>query len=298
MSFAQPSNLKIIFAGTPKLGAIILEELTKAGFKIKMVLTKSPKPAGRGKKPKETPVKIIAQKYKIPTLSPAKLDQEEFIEKLKKISPDLIVVAAYGKIFPKVILTLPKYGVLNVHPSLLPKYRGPSPIQFAILDGEKKTGITIIKMDENLDEGDIVAQKEIPIDKSGTTASLLQKLAKLGAKLLIDTLPDWFARKIKPKKQNNLKASYTSQLTKADGKINLSNQPTPEKFDRMVRAFYPWPGVWTELQIVNRKSLIVKFLPDKPFLIQPEGRKPMRVKEFLNGYPETKEWIEKLGFVK
>lgn len=285
--------MKIVYAGSPQFGAIILEELVKSGFKIPLVLTKLTKPAGRGKQPQPTPVKTLAKKYKIPTLSPSKLDAREFLSQLKLEKPDLIIVAAYGKIFPKVVLNLPKYGVLNVHPSLLPKFRGPSPIQFAILERETKTGITIIKMNENLDEGDIIAQREIVIEKSDTNQSLSEKLAKQGAKLLVETIPKWIGGKIEPKPQNHLQATYTSQLTKASGKIDLGNPPSPEKFDRMVKAFYPWPGVWTKLRIKNRE-LRIKFLPNNPFLVQVEGKKPVTVAEFCNGYPEAKVLIGKL----
>lgn len=289
------SEIKIVFAGTPKLGAIVFEELVKAGFVIKLVLTKADKPAGRGKKVIPSPVRLIAQKFKIPTLSIANLNSQEFADQLKKIAPDLIVVAAFGKILPKQVLEIPKYGVLNFHPSLLPKFRGPSPIQFAILAGEQKTGVTIIKMNENLDEGDILSQVEIVIADDDTTASLAEKLAKVGAKLLAETIKKWTAGKLTPKPQNHLKATYCGMLTKYDGKINLENPPNHEKFDRMVRAFYPWPTVWSELRI-NNKVLQIKFLPNKPLLIQVEGKKPVTAMEFLNGYPQAKVLLERLLF--
>ena len=286
-------SLKIVFAGTPKLGAVILEELVRSGFKIPLVLTKSDKPAGRGKKILPTSVKLVAKKNNITILSPIKLDQEDFVKQLKKLSPDLIVVAAYGKILPKVIIDLPKYGVLNVHPSLLPKYRGPSPIQFTILEGETKTGVTIIKMSESLDEGDILTQVEVSISPDDTTQSLTDKLAKIGAELIIQTIPKWINGKIKPQPQDHLKATYSAMLTKYDGKIDLENPPTAEKFNKMVRAFYPWPGVWTELRI-NNQVLRIKFLPNNPFLIQLEGKRPMSSSQCKNDYPEIFHQISHL----
>lgn len=292
----KKNNIKIVFAGSPEFGSIILEKLVLAGFSISFVLTKPDKPAGRGKKPTLTPVKITSQKYKIPVFTLQNLTSDEAVNKLKTINPDLIVVAAYGKIIPRQILELPKYGVLNVHPSLLPKFRGPSPIQFAILAGEEKTGVTIIQMSENLDEGDILAQTEISISKDDTTLTLIEKLANLGAKLLIETIPKWTEGKIKPVPQNHLEATYTAMLSKYDGKIDLKVPPDPEKFNRMVRAFRPWPGVYTELKIKNQKLKIIKFLPGN--LIQPEGGKPMTIKEFLNGFPQARQLLEKLKLVE
>jgi len=284
----KPTHPRIVFFGTPQLGVQVLEKLILTGFKPVAVVTREDKPAGRGQKSTPPPVKIIAEKYKICVLQPKKLkDNQEIISNLKNFSPDLFIVAAYGRIIPREILDIPKYGTLNVHPSLLPKYRGASPIQSAILNGDEETGVTIILLDEELDHGPIIAQEKVPITKTETTQSLTEKLGKLGAKLLADIIFDWIEGKIKPRNQNHKKATFTKILTKEDGYIDLSNPPSPKKFNLMVRAFYPWPGTWTKWQ-----NKIIKFLPEN--LIQPEGKKPMTIKEFLNGYPEAREFLERL----
>jgi len=280
---------RIIFFGTPGLGVQVLEKLIFAGFKPIAVVTRVDKPVGRGQKPTPPPVKIIAEKYKITVLQPNKLkDNQEIISNLKTFSPELFIVTAYGRIIPKEILDMPKFGVLNIHPSLLPKYRGASPIQSAILAGEKETGVTIILLDEEMDHGPIIAQKKIRLSGTENAEDLRKKLGDVGAKLLIKTIPAWIEGKIKPKEQNHQEATFTKMLTKNDGYIDLDNPPDPEKFSLMVRAFYPWPGTWTKWQ-----NKIIKFLPQG--LIQPEGKQPMTVKEFLNGYPDIKDRIEKIG---
>jgi methionyl-tRNA formyltransferase len=293
---------KIVFFGTPTFGVMILERLITKGFIPIAVVTREDKPAGRGQKPTPPPVKITACKYKIPVLQPKKLrENQEIFSHLKSLSPDLFMVAAYGRIIPKEILKIPKYGISNVHPSLLPKYRGASPIQSAILAGEKETGITIILLDEELDHGPILAQEKLPISDTDTTESLTQKLGWLGAELLIKVVPDWIDGKIKPRQQNHQKATFTKMLKKEDGYIDLSNPPSAQNFNRMVRAFYPWPGVYTNLkrrqslsasQHKNQKSKIIKFLPGN--LIQPEGKKPLTIEQFKNGYPEL---AKKLSFI-
>lgn len=207
-------------------------------------------------------------------------------KKIKKLKPDLVVVASYGKIFPKEILKIPQYGCLNVHASLLPKYRGPSPVQTAILNGDKETGVTIFLMDEKIDQGPILAQREWEIANSKINyRELLKKLANLGAKLLVETLPKWIAGKIKPNPQDDLRASYTKLLKREDGKIDWT-KPAQE-IERQVRAFHPWPGAFTfhkgkrikilEADISKNNKLVIKKL-------QPEGKKPMTAEEFKRGH--------------
>lgn len=199
---------------------------------------------------------------------------------------DLAVVAAYGRILTKDELNTPKFGCINVHPSLLPKYRGPSPIQAAILNGEKKSGITIIKMDEEVDHGPILVQVEEKILPNDTAETLYERLFKIGAKLLPQTINQYLKGQIKLSPQDDSKATFTKILTRKDGFFDIKNPPSPEILDRMIRAYYPWPGVWTRA-IINNKPSIVKFLPEKK--IQVEGKRAMTYKDFINGYPQAKE---------
>lgn len=193
------------------------------------------------------------------------------------LAADLFVVASYGKILPKSILDIPKFGSLNVHPSLLPKYRGPSPVPATILSGDKKTGVTIIKMDEKMDHGPIVATKEISLSGQEDFIFLINKLFQLGAKLLVEITNDFIAGNIKLKPQNHSRAIYCPRLTRKSGFFEIDR--LPENLDRMIRAYYPWPGVWTRW---NNK--IVKFYPNGK--IQMEGKKVMPLQDFLNGYPD------------
>jgi methionyl-tRNA formyltransferase len=215
----QETNLKIVFLGTPEFGAIILEKLIKANFKPVLVVTSPDKPVGRKQTLTPPLVKVVAQKYKIPILQPEKILNLK--PQISNLQPDLIVVAAYGQILPKEILDIPKYGSLNVHPSLLPKYRGSSPIQYAILNGDKETGVTIILLDEKIDHGDILAISNFESQISNLTSGELSKeLANFGAELLVKTIPKWMKAEIKPRPQDNSKATYTKNFKKEDGKID------------------------------------------------------------------------------
>ncbi|MDP2864453.1 MAG: methionyl-tRNA formyltransferase [bacterium] len=307
-------QLKIIFMGTPEFGAIILEELIKGGYPPVLVITAPDKPVGRKQIITPPPVKISAQKYNIPILQPEKILNLK--SEILNLKPDLIIVAAYGQILPKEILEIPKYGCLNIHPSLLPKYRGSSPIQYTILNGDKETGLTIILMTEKVDEGDVIAISKFQIANSKITyPELLMGLAHKGTKLLCETIPEWVNNEIKPKPQNGLRATYTKILKKEDGKIDWKK---PAKYiERQIRAFHPWPGSFSEFQISNQKSRKLKLLkadvlvqtkngpfgvPGKTFLatndkiavqtgkdflviekLQFEGKKPMSSEEFLKG---------------
>ena len=220
--------IKFVFFGTPEFATIILEKLIKSGLKPRAVF----------RDPKES-VSIL-------------------IEKLNSLKPDLAVIAAYGKILPKEILDIPSYGFINIHPSLLPKYRGASPIQYTILKGDKETGVTIMEIDEKMDHGPILEKSEIQISKSETYETLSKKLAKLGAELLIKIIPDYVLGKIKPVEQNHLKATYTKIIKKEDGKINWSK--SAEEIERMTRAYYPWPSAYAKLKIKSEKFKIVKII--------------------------------------
>ena len=249
---------------------------------------------------------------KIEVLQPAFLkDNVEFIRRVKELNPDVIIIAAYGLILPKEILDIPQCGVLNVHASLLPKYRGASPIQAAILNGDKETGVTIMLVNERMDEGDILTQKTITINNNDNFEALYNKLSELGANLLLKTLPGYLSGQIKPKPQEDSEATYCQLITKDMGKIDWHKSAL--EIDRQIRAFTPWPGTYTTWQGKNLKILSASadgstkltmtasagevFKVNEGFAIacgqgaleiiklQLEGKKPMTAKEFLNGYP-------------
>lgn len=229
------------------------------------------------------PDSAVANCFKGLSFTPNKLD-EEFELQLSTLNPDLFIVASYGKILPSTLLKVPKFGALNVHPSLLPKYRGPSPIPATILNGDKVTGVTIIKMDKEMDHGSIVATRKISLTGQEIFPELINKLFQLGADLLVKIIPDFVSGKIKSKRQNHAKASFCQFIRKKDGYFDLpaGRQVSAEflkELDRMIRAYYPWPGVWTRWH-----DRIVKFLPGG--LIQMEGKKAISWKDFLNGYPD------------
>lgn len=279
--------MRYVFFGTPEFATIILSKLTKSGYK----------PLAIFRDPKE----------KISVL----------IEKLKILKPDLAVIAAFGKILPQEILEIPRLGFINVHPSLLPKYRGASPIQYAILNGDKETGVTIMKIDEKMDHGPIIANSILPIASSDTYKTLSEKLAKLGAELLIKTLPNYFSGKIKPSPQEHNKATYTKIIKKEDGKIDW--EKSAQVLERVTRAYYPWPSAWTRImnsepRITNKVLKIIEaevlgdkngyqvgevFLADNNELaikcgqgilvikkLQLEGGKILSAKDFLNGHKD------------
>ncbi len=254
----QKSSAKIIFFGTSDFAVPALEALTKeglpaqAGYEIVAVITNPDEPVGRKKVLTPPPVKIAAQKFGLKILQPEKLKgNQEFFSELKKIlqttnyklQTSIGIVAAYGKIIPPEIIALPKHGILNIHPSLLPKYRGPTPIQTTILNGEKETGITIMKIDEEVDHGGIISKSQFPISNEDTYKTLRDKLAKLGAELLIKILPDYLAGKITPQPQDHSLATFTKKFTRDDARINWGK--TAEKIDCQIRALNPEPGVWT-----------------------------------------------------
>lgn len=238
-----PQETKIIFFGTPPFAAAILESLIKAGYNITAVFTQPDKKAGREGKMKKSAVKELAEKNGLFVFEPQDLKSEKTKEEIVKQQPDVIVVAAYGKIFPKTILDIPKYGAINVHASLLPKFRGASPIQEALLFGEEKTGVTLMLMDEKLDAGKIICQEEISIKRNDNNLILSQKLAKLAGKILIENLPLWLSGSIKAKAQDEKKTIYCRLIKKEDGKINWK-EPAEIIF-RKWKAYFPWPGIFT-----------------------------------------------------
>ena len=265
-------NLKIIFMGTPEFGALILKGLIKNDLNPDLVITSPDKPIGRKQIITPPQVKVLAQENNISVVQPAKL--KEIIEDIKKMNPDLIIEAAYGKLIPKELLDIPKYKTINVHPSLLPKYRGASPIQSVILNGDKKTGVTIMLVEEKLDSGPIISQEEIEIKEKETAKELHDKLASLGIDLLIKTIPQWVSGTIKEKEQNENEATYFNIIKKEDGKINWNESATV--IERKVRAFDPWPGTFTTWEkdgnIIKIKILKARVLISPDNTTYPMGK--------------------------
>jgi len=309
-SAATMKELKIIFMGTAELSCASLEKLAEKFFVV-AVVTQPDKPKGREMKLQFSPVKILAEKLKLPVLQPTKARDEKFISELHGLKPDLIAVVAYGQILPQGILDLPKFGCVNVHTSLLPKYRGASPIQSAILNGETETGVTIMKMDAGLDTGEIISQARTPILPEDNSQTLHDRLAQLGAELLVETIPDYVARKILPKPQPAEGATYAAKIKKEDGKIDW-NEPAERILNRL-RAFTPWPGAFTFLETETKPQLLkiwkteivenngqtgTVLLADKSGIVvacgknalrilelQREGGRRLSAQEFLAGHP-------------
>jgi methionyl-tRNA formyltransferase len=236
-------NMRIVFMGTPEFSAPALEYLVKSEYRVVVVYTQPDRQTGRGQTLEQSPVKKLALKHSLEVFQPVKLRNSEEMQRLAALEPDLILVSAFGQILPQSILDIPRFGCLNVHPSLLPKYRGATPIPSAILGGDKETGVTIMLMDTGMDTGPIVSQIIVGIEPQDTTESLSNRLAQAGVRLLAETLPLWFDRSLKPQPQDGNKATYTAPITKEDGVINW--QMTAEEISRRVRAFYPWPGCYT-----------------------------------------------------
>ncbi len=281
---------KIIFFGTPEFVTPILESL-KQNFEVSAVVTAADQLVGRKQVLTPSAIKIKAQELGIKNIfTPAKLKDPEFISAISSLEPDLFIVSAYGKIIPQTVLDLPKNGALNVHPSKLPQYRGASPIQSAILNGDKDSALTIIKMDAEVDHGPIVLQEPVAISDQDNLATLSNKMFSLAAEVLVTLIPDFIEGKVKLKEQDHQKATFCKILTKQDGYFSIDNPPSKEQLDRMIRAYYPWPNAWTIWKFKN-KDLRIKIYPAGVFdptqiTLQSEGKKPITLKDFLNGYPD------------
>lgn len=250
----RADKVRIIFMGTSNFAGVILKFLISSPYEISAVFTQPEKKIGRQRQPQPSEVKKIASRHRLKVFEPEKFS-EEVIKKLKSKKPDLIIAADYGKILPKEVLDVPRLGALNVHASLLPKFRGPSPIQNAILRGEKETGATVIIMNEKVDAGDIISQKKAKIDPDEAYPRLLLKLANLSGKLLIETIALWVAKKIKPKKQDDSQVTLCQLIDRDDGKVVWANEA--ENIYNQFRAFYSWPGLFTYWPN-NGKNLRIK----------------------------------------
>ena len=281
------NNLNVVFFGTPDFAIPALKSLLNFGYNIVAVVTQPERPAGRAMVITPSPVKKFALEKQIPVLEPHNLKKDEdAFENFKHLNPNLCIVAAYGKIIPKRYLDIPKYGFLNIHPSLLPKYRGPSPVQTAILNGDAETGASIMLVDEEIDHGPLLAKREFLISnfQFSNHDEMAKKLFELGAELLIETLPKYISEEIKPEPQDHGQATFTKMFSREDGRINWSD--SPDKIYNQIRALNPEPGTWSvwKDKMVNIKKADLVNGKISVQTIQMEGGKEMPSKEFLLGH--------------
>ncbi len=237
--------MKIIFMGTPDFSVGTLEALLAAGHEITLVVSQPDKPKGRGHELMPTPVKEAALKHGLPVYQPKKVRDPEVVRKLRETEADAMVVIAFGQIIPKEILEMKRYGCINVHASLLPKYRGAAPIQWAVIDGEKESGVTIMQMDEGLDTGDMLLKGSLTLAPDETGGSLFDRLSTLGAELCVEALERMEKDELKPEKQGESPTAYARMLTKEMGCLDWSQ--SAEKLERLIRGLNPWPSAYTRL---------------------------------------------------
>ncbi len=308
MRTAMEKRYRVIFMGTPEFALPSLRVLLDdTRFEVVAVVTQPDKPVGRKQIVTPSPVKVLAQEKGILILQPSKVKTDsDFWTEIRELNPDVIVVAAYGKILPQEVLDIPKKGVVNVHGSFLPKYRGASPITAAILNGDSETGVTIMKMTLEMDAGDVIAKSEpVKITQRDDVETLTAKLAEIGAKTLLDTLPKYLDGEITPIPQNEAEASYVKLIRKEDGLIDWHKDE--EFISRQVRAYFPWPSAYTTWNGQMMKILQADFEPTienpkgsfakidgqlyigklKIRQLQLFGKKPMDGKAFLSGYPQS-----------
>ena len=232
--------------GTPDFSVGALKSLAENGYEIAGVVTQPDKPRGRGKASAMTPVKEAALELGLTVYQPSRVREQSFMDTVRALNPDVIVVSAFGQIIPKALLELPRYGCVNIHASLLPKYRGAAPIQWAVMDGEPVSGVTIMQMDEGLDTGDMLAKTEVPLEPDETGGSLFDKLSRAGAELLIRTLPALEQGTLTPEKQPlESPTAYARMIRKEDGRIDWNLEA--EAIERRIRGLNPWPSAYTEL---------------------------------------------------
>lgn len=251
--------MKIVYMGTPEFAIPALIEIHNQGHEISLVITQKDRPKGRGKKIQYTVVKKKALELGLEVYQPDNINSEESIEKIKALEPDFIIVAAYGQILSKEILAIPKYSCLNIHASLLPSYRGAAPINWAIIKGETETGITIMKMDEGLDSGDMMLSQSIPIEKTDDSESLYEKLANLGGKLIVDVIENY--DDFKPVQQNHSLKTYAPMLKKDLGKIDWTK--SGKDIANLIRGLKPWPIAYTQYNDESLKIHEASFIEEK-----------------------------------
>jgi len=301
--------LRILFMGTPEFAVPSLECLILNQYHVVAVYTQPDKPAGRGRSLVASPVKNAALTLKLPVAQPVSLKKAEVVAQLADFHPDVIVVAAFGQILPQSVLDIPTYGCVNIHPSLLPRFRGASPVAAAILAGDEFTGVSIMLMDSGLDTGPVLAQEQIPISTQDTTGSLTVKLSQVAARLLPEVLVRWTRGEITPQPQNEAEATYSGTITKEAGEIDW-HLPAVDMW-RQVRAFQPWPGCYTRWQgkrleiieavslpgeeafaigqvvAINKEGVAVGIYTGDGILgilkVQLEGKRVMLTVEFLRG---------------
>jgi methionyl-tRNA formyltransferase len=294
---------RVIFMGSPDFSLPTLRALSST-YDVVGVITQPDRPSGRGRELQAPPVKTLALELGIPVMQPEKLRQPEAIEQLHLWNPELIVVAAFGQILRKDVLDLPRYGCINVHASLLPRWRGAAPINAAILNGDEETGVTIMQMDVGLDTGPMLSQRSVSLTREDTAGSVFEKLSRLGANLLIETLPDYLSGKLKPIPQPDEGMTYAPMIKKEQGQLDFTQDAIA--LERCVRAFNPWPGAYMDLDGMNlkihRAHVEVSNAPAGKRLIwhgqpavgagggilvfdevQPPGKKSMSGKSFLAG---------------
>ncbi len=301
--------MKIVFMGTPDFAVPALKALADAGYDISAAVTQPDRPKGRGGAVSMSPVKEEALSLGIPILQPHKASEPEFVDNIRRIGPDVIVVAAFGQILPKAVLDIPKYGCINIHGSLLPKYRGAAPVQRAVINGDRTTGLTTMLMNEGLDTGDILETREIAVDDKETSGSLFDKLGAISGELICSTLEGISKGTLKPVKQDDSESSYAARLDKEDGNIDWSRDAV--SIERLVRGLDPWPSAYTYLDGRTLKIWEADALPEKEMTgyapgtlkvtdngleaatgsgtlvikeLQLEGKKRMDTASFLRGY--------------
>ena len=303
--------MKIIYMGTPDFAVAPLEAILKAGHEVTAVVTQPDRQKGRGREVQYSPVKECAMSYGIPVLQPLKIKEKDAVEELRKYPADIFVVAAFGQLLSEEILNMPRLGCINIHASLLPAYRGAAPIQWCVINGEEKTGVTIMQMAKGMDTGDILLQKEVVLDEKETGGSLFDRLMETGAELIVEVLPKIEAGELTPVVQKEELATYAGKITKDMGNIDFAKSAVT--IERLIRGLNPWPSAFThykgkilkiwEADVVSECANAENPVPgtviamDKESFtlatgegalkirsLQPEGKKRMSCAEFMRGY--------------
>lgn len=315
------AHMNLIFCGTPKFAVPTLERLVEHGFSVKLAVTQPDRPRGRGLQLAASPVKEQSLQFGIPVVQPEKIkNNEEFRAQLESLRPDAIIVVGYGRIIPQWMIDLPRHGNINLHASLLPKYRGAAPIQWAIAEGEKVTGVTTMRIDAGLDTGDILLQRTMEISDEDTSETVAPRLAAIGAELMVETLNGLQNDVVRPVPQDHNAATLAPVLKREDGLINF--QRTAMEIDHRLRAFQPWPGAFTGFRgkqlniskakpqaeprelacgtiLVERDRLLATCGGNSVleiFELQPEGKKRMSARDFIHGYrPQTGEQFQAIA---